>query len=163
LWQAETNSRIRIGQLSTEFRYGNYSRGWFNQYFWDDQRYWIWSSAPSGVVAYDIHTGAETIYLINCPQVCWTESRFIFSEDLSKMVVYSIAQHGTGDEGAITIYDMGTMTPVSVNVEGFGAPNIPYADYHPIALSAYNRYLVIGYDALRVWDIQNLPDAIDER
>ncbi|MFN8531242.1 MAG: hypothetical protein U0670_21785, partial [Anaerolineae bacterium] len=40
--------------------------------------------------------------------------------------------------------------------EGFAAPDITFSPDHPVALSPDHRYLVAGYDAIRVWDLQNL-------
>jgi hypothetical protein len=53
------------------------------------------------------------------------------------------------------VYDIASGQGTQVNVErnGVGA----------VALSADNRYLVMGYDALRVWDLHNLPERLEDR
>jgi hypothetical protein len=161
LWRRDTNTSYRVGQLPLD-RYWSLSRAWFNQHYWDTARGWIWGSAIGGVSAYDVNTGAEVAFFVN--HSSWTESRFVFSSDGTKVVIYSIAQYHSSGVAGVEVYDIVNMSSIQVNVEGFAAPAIPPAsDYHPVALSADNRYLVVGYDALRVWDIQNLPENIDER
>ncbi|MEP6984826.1 MAG: WD40 repeat domain-containing protein, partial [Chloroflexota bacterium] len=135
-------------------------RSWFNQYYWDMKRGWLWGSGEGGVSAYDVNTGVEVRFFQNQN---WPEARFVFSPDNTQVVVYSIAQPGSTGKGAINIYDIDSQAAVSVNVEGFAAPDIPLADYDPVALSADNRYLAVGYDAIRVWDIQNLPEKVEDR
>jgi WD40 repeat protein len=75
----------------------------------------------------------------------------------------SLSRNSSLYKHSLTVYDLATMTSTEVNVEGFAAPSIPLAKYHPVALSPDNRYLVVGHDALRVWDLQNLPTDIADR
>lgn len=138
----------------------SYTGAYFYQYWWDMERGWLWGSAAGGVIAYDLATGKRVSDFKNGG---WTESRFVLSPDGTKVVVYGIAQHGSHGQRDLTIYDLATMHATSVNVEGFVAPLTRFNGQHPVALSADNRYLVVGYDALRVWDIQNLPENWADR
>ena len=97
------------------------------------------------------------------PNGRWTFSRFVFSPDNTMVAVYAISRSGDGPKGVITIHNIASPEAISVNVEGFSAPEIPLASYHPVALSANNRYLVVGHEALRVWDVQNLPENVADR
>lgn len=160
LWQRETNQSYRVGMLPDDAFHG--SRASFNQYYWDMQRGWLWGSGPGGVSAYDVNSGEEVRLFRTRLEPTGNETRFRFSPDGSLVVVYSISQPGY-DEGGITVYDIASATPIYVNAEGFGAPSIPLADYHPVALSADNRYLIAGYNAIRVWDLQNLPENAENR
>ena len=65
--------------------------------------------------------------------------------------------------GGITIYNIDGSNPIYLNTDNFGAPYIPLTDYHPIALSPDNRYLIAAYNAIRVWDLHNLPENINDR
>ncbi len=125
-------------------------------------RGWLWGSGLGGVSAYDIHSGEEVRVYPTRVQPTGIETRFRFSPDESLVIVYSVGEPGYID-GGITVYDIDTATPTYVNAEGFGAPNIPLVDYHPVALSADNRYLIAGYDAIRVWDLQNLVENDKDR
>jgi hypothetical protein len=159
LWHCTGNIQYRLEGEETWKVYESF--GYFNQYYWDIARGWLWGRAGTGIVIYSLNNGALVNNLKNC---CWPAgSRFVFSPDNTKVAVYSIANPKTGPGAAITIYDIPTMTGTEVNVEGLAAPYIPFADYHPVALSLDNRYLVVGYDALRVWDLQNLPEAVEDR
>lgn len=160
IWQRETNQAYRVGMLPDDYFYG--SRASFNQYYWDMSRGWLWGSGPGGVAAYDVNTGEEVRLFRTRLEPTGNETRFRFSVDGTLVVVYSVSQPGY-DEGGITVYDIETGTPTYVNADGFGAPEIPLADYHPVALSADNRYLIAGYNAIHVWDIQNLPESVDDR
>ncbi len=161
IWQRESNQAYRVGLLPQNQLYPG-SRARFNQYYWDMSRGWLWGSGLGGVSAYDIRSGEEVRVYPTRLQPTGIETRFRFSPDESLVIVYSVSEPGY-IEGGITVYDIDTATPTYVNAEGFGAPNIPLADYHPIALSADNRYLIAGYDAIRVWDLQNLPENNEDR
>ncbi|HEX2618717.1 MAG TPA: hypothetical protein VHL11_01185, partial [Phototrophicaceae bacterium] len=159
LWRRETNDVVRIGgfpisDVKTKYpAYTQLSNALFNQVYWDAARGWVWGSARYGVYTYDLNTGEQTAFYSNC-EGCSAEARFLFSDDFSKVIIYSVASEGHTSEGGITVYDLATSTRIELNAEGFAAPFIPYGDYpvvHPVALSADNRYLVAGYDALRVW------------
>ncbi len=175
LWTATSNTSVRPGILppgtirwfhnerDIEYAYGRSAS--FNQYYWDLTRGWLWGSAPGGVVIYNINDGSEVAFFSNChSRYCFRlpDSRFVFSPDGKQVAVYGIAQPDT-ISGELTVYDIATKTGMAVNVENFSAPYIPFADYHPVALSPDNRYLVVGYDALRVWDLQNLPEKVEAR
>jgi WD40 repeat protein len=162
IWHRDNNHSYRI-DAPEDGQTAFFNRASFNQYYWDVARSWLWGSGPGGVSAYDITTGQEVRLFPNRQQPTLAETRFRFSDDATLIVVYGISQPGAPADGGITVYDIETAAPVYVNAEGFGAPNIPLADYHPVALSADNRYLIAGYNAIRVWDIQNLPASVDDR
>lgn len=162
IWQRDNNHSYRI-DAPEDSQAAFFNRASFNQYYWDTARGWLWGSGPGGVSAYEINTGQEVRLFPNRQQPTLAETRFRFSPDGKLVIAYGISQPGAPDSGGITIYDIETSSPIYVNAEGFGAPNIPLADYHPVALSADNRYLIAGYDAIRVWDIQNLPENVKDR
>jgi WD40 repeat protein len=160
LWNRVTNVTYAIADQATTTRYYNTSRAYFNQVYWDTARQWLWGDGVGAVIAYDLTTGSPAATFENGS---WTDTRFAFSPDNTRVIAYSIAQPASLDVGALAIYNIGTGERIDMNVEGFAAPYIPFADYHPVALSADNRYLAVGYDAIRVWDLQNLPAAIEDR
>lgn len=176
LWRRDTNTSSRIGQLplaelsTYDGRvFGSYerSRASFNEHFWDFARGWLWGSDPGGVTAYDWNTGAEVALFKSCdPNNSYCsgpETRFTFSSDNTKVVIYTVVDSYWGGKHALLLYDIASHEGIAVNVQGFASPYIPLADYHSVALSPDNRYLVAGYDALRVWDIQNLPPNFEDR
>jgi WD40 repeat protein len=55
------------------------------------------------------------------------------------------------------------MSATPVYVGDIAGAYIIEGDRHPVALSPDNRYLVVGYDALRVWDLTSLAPAFEER
>lgn len=160
IWNQTTG---RITQFASRER-SRYSSGTFNQILWDLPNNRIWSSGRGGAVVYDLSTAQEMTYYPNIEANTYLDSRFNFSPDGSKLIVYTIAYHNTySPNRGITVYDLVSGEPTIVNAGSLGAPYIPRATYHPVALSEDNRYLIAGYEVIRVWDIQNLPEAVDER
>lgn len=165
LWFANSGQSIPLDDENET----NYfvPRATFLQVYWDDARNWLWSSSGAGVVAFDISTGLQALDLRNPP---WIErqrdvpqSRFVFSVDGTKIVVYTIAENGSSDAAAVTVWDLHTMTGTPVYAGDIAGAYITSGDRHPVALSPDNRYLVVGYDALRVWDLTELPEVYEER
>ena len=85
------------------------------------------------------------------------ETRFNFSPDGSRVIVYSYYFFYPDGAGSITVYTIDTGEAQVVNAEGYAAQPIAITDNQPVALSPDNRYLVAGYDAIRVWDLTLLP------
>lgn len=131
----------------------------FFQVYWDDARRWLWGSGDSGVVAFDTQTGTQVIDFQNPPDAelfsYTTASSFAFSQDGSKVIVSGQSNVFGYERPAMTVYDIASGTSTQVNVERNGAG--------AVALSPDNRYLVMGYDAIRVWDLQNLPEKVEDR
>jgi WD40 repeat protein len=166
LWFGAEDRLVRVGGAEGEFRWRDGTRAYFNQVEWDLPNNRIWASGFGGAVAYDLSTGLETAFYPACrPEAnCALEARFFFSDDGSRIVVYGIQNRDRGNErNGIAVYTLNDGVGTYVNSEIFSAPYIPFADYHHVALSADNRYLIAGYDAIRVWDIQNLPEAFEDR
>lgn len=158
LWHSTTNTLQPVGEASHGSRL--FSGALFNQYDWDFGRGVLWGSARDGVIAYDFNSGAEKF---SFPAGRGVEGRFIFSDDRSKIVIYGTPDPIGGWLTRVGVYDIATGGGTEVNVESFLFPRVPYIGDAPIALSPDNRYLVIGYNALRVWDLQNLSLTIQER
>ncbi len=145
------------------------ANGMFKNVFWDDERNWLWVSGKLGVVVYDRSNGAEIRTFRNPTWVSiWAKYQghlWQFSPDKSLVIIYSHENSGYSD--ALTIYDIDRFIAYDINVEGY----IPSAFQRPractgltsFALTPDNRYLVMGYTTLRVWDIQNLPEAYEDR
>lgn len=153
IWYPESNTRVDLQITGVNPN--------LFQVDWDDARGWVWGSGDCGVTAFDVHTGVQTISFKNLPvgkerNWCWgTSSRFAFSPDHSKVIVYGQLTPDNRTYPAMTVYDIasGVGTQVNVELNGEGA----------VALSPDNRYLVMGYTALRVWDLASLPPQIEDR
>ncbi len=160
LWHSATNQLITIQPYSQD--YINRNLPDMAQVYWDDSRGWVWMSGGGGILAFDINTGIQQASFENYPfnrqlyrEHITTVSYFTFSPDGTKVVAHG-QRYTLGDEApAMTVYDIASGQGTQVNVErnGVGA----------VALSADNRYLVMGYDALRVWDLHNLPEQPEDR
>lgn len=126
---------------------------------WDDARSWVWSSGIGGVSAFDVHSGARVREFSNpswlAPDRWVTMSSFLLSVDRTHMVVYGHWDFTLRIKPAITVYDIATGIGVQVNPELNGAGTV--------ALSPDNRYLTTSYTAIRVWDLQNLPENVEDR
>jgi len=182
LWRSDTNVAVRLAGLPIEPEFkptrGTYffsfkrNPGLFGQYYWDTPRSWIWSNDLGSVVAYDINTAALVASFRadisnSYASDPWIESGFVLSEDKSKVVAYStMERNGPGpayERRGMTVYDIASGQGIGVNVEGLASPSVAYTGYHHVALSPDNRYLVSGINALRVWDLQNLPTNFADR
>lgn len=162
IWRRDTNQSYRVGQ-ETRVYYSSRQRARFNLYYWDMARGLLWGSGIGAVTAYDLNTGQQVRFYPAGIDVSGVEVRFRFSADNTLAIVYGTEEVGYLRGDGIVVYDIATSTPIYVNDENFGAANLGLSDQHPVALSADNRYLIAGFDAIRVWDIQNLPENIDER
>lgn len=140
--------------LFDRFRHGNAMR----YYEWDMARGQLlvnfWENAGY-LMIYDMNTAAILATLSN-PEVCSpTGLYYAKSADDHYLIVYTIR----GDPTCVTVYHRDTGTIVAqVNVERFTA-----LDVEQMALSPDGHYLAIGIQALRVWDLWNLPELFEER
>lgn len=140
--------------LFPRFRYGNAMR----YYAWDMERGQLlvnfWENAGY-LMIYDIHTAAVRAAITH-PEVCSpTGVYYTESTDQRYLIVYTIR----GEPACAMIYDQETGAIVAeVNAERLTA-----LDERQITLSPDGRYLVIGIQALRVWDLWNLPDTFEQR
>lgn len=127
---------------------------------WDDARNWLWSNGIDGIIAYDRSTGSAVYSFFSPPWAreldgypAWRS--YFFSADFSRIVIYHIP--GSGLHAGATVWDIDRRAAFPVNVEGYIRSN------DTIALSPDNRYLVIGDTAIRVWDLDNLTTAYEDR
>lgn len=129
----------------------------FRSAIWDDHHNWIWSTGPTGVVAFDRNTGLVVNSYPNPPwdgghYDFWYGHHFFFSEDKSHIVVYFQARSAAG----LTVWDVGQHRAYPIPANYLGS-------YAAVALSPDNRYLAVGGLAIRVWDLQNLEPAYEDR
>jgi WD40 repeat protein len=134
--------------------YGNYMHFWE----WDMARgqlltsFWLNSGY---LMIYDINTGA-TLATIGTPEGC-VPSRLSYtrSADDRYLLVYAFR----GNPACVMVYDRDTGTVVAeVNAELRSA-----AAAEQIAISPDGRYLIIGRQVLRVWDLSALPEKFEDR
>ncbi len=143
-----------------------YNAGNFNQVLWDLEANRIWTSSSGSVLIYDLTTGGTVSTYSNTGSLFSDETRFLFSPDGTRLITYApdlggIAQYNTS--GELTIHDLRLGETTTVNTQRFTArPNVD-PNKHAVALSPNNRYLAAGYDAIRVWDLKNLPESKAER
>lgn len=152
LWYPDSNQLIEL-QI-------NHPEGEINlfQTFWDDARGWLWSSGEGGVVAFNIATGEQVGNYINLPESTLyygTRSYFTFSPDFSKVIVHGQHDFLNWIVPALSVYDIASGVGVALNPELNAAGEV--------ALSPDNRYLIMNYSAIRVWDLQNLPENLEDR
>jgi WD40 repeat protein len=171
LWNLATGQDLSLRSVNDWSDNELYPR-WttFFQVYWDDARDWLWVSALEGVVAFSLQTGADSAFFPNPP---WggsyygvmdaPPSCFVFSPDGTKVVVYTVAEHGSSRAAVVTIWDIATMTSTAVPTGDIAAPYITSGDASPVALSPDNHFLAVGYDAIRVWDLTALASAYEDR
>jgi hypothetical protein len=158
LWYPENNSII---QLENETDWQTPRMSLF-QVEWDDVRGWVWSSGMGSVVAFNTQTGARTAAFWNAPNTrsyynyyTATASFFTFSPDRTLVVAHGQQSSDGWTEAAITVYDIATGASIEVNPELNAAGMI--------AVSPDNRYLTMSYTAVRVWDLQQLAEDVEDR
>jgi hypothetical protein len=139
LWRLDTN---QVFQLSSE------GRPDFNQVFWDYERGQFFVSGWGGVISYDMQNGG-TRFIFTRPNDGPT--LFIVSEDRSKLVAFTRNSKLDG----LAIWDIDTQTSSLINVEF----QTPFSE-NMVALSWDNRYLVLGYDALRFGISKTCPPIL---
>ena len=76
-------------------------------------------------------------------------------------MIYSGAGGSYND--AVTVWNIHTLTPYDINVEGYGNPYSRNPACPTLAISPDNRHLVIASTTIRVWDLWNLPEIFEDR
>ncbi|MEL6149878.1 MAG: hypothetical protein AAFR56_09660 [Chloroflexota bacterium] len=156
IFTPSTGQFTRIEGLTGNFEE---NAGNFNQVFWEPGTNRIWSSGVSGIPVYDLNSGERVAYYTS-----GTPAYFAFSPDRTHLITYvPEANLRFPAFGSVRVYNLQTGEAQAVNVEGFAARLNADPNRHAVALSLDNRYLAAGYDAIRVWDLQNLPAAEAER
>jgi WD40 repeat protein len=82
---------------------------------------------------------------------------FTLSTDGIRVIVYTVRLQTESGAG-VTVWERGTGNNIQVDANTDGTS---YTER--IALSPDARYLVIGGNNLRVWDLQNLPEKLNDR
>ncbi len=152
LWTVGQEATAKL----TEFRgYDYISR-------WDAEHGEVWLlptsyyySAP-GVTVYSRTTGEKVGYYDN-PAGQSAQIGFTLSADGSRVIVYTVRLQTTSGAG-VTVWERGTTNNVQVDANNDGTSYV-----ERIALSPDAHYLVIGGNNLRVWDLQNLPENLNDR
>lgn len=157
IWHPDRNHLVRLD--TTRISQAPYIWPNFEQVYWDDHRRWVWISSNRGVIAFNIESGAQTANYFNPfgGEQSWraTDSSFTFSPDHSKVIVHGQDTWNGYTNPGLSVYDIETGNGLAVNPELNGAGNV--------AMSPDNRYLVMTYTAVRVWDLHNLPEAVEDR
>jgi WD40 repeat protein len=107
------------------------------------------------LMIYDLNTGAQIAALGN-PEGCSpSPTQFARSVDDHFLLVYPMK----GDPACVTVYNQESRAVVAqVNAELRAAE-----EPGQIAISPDGRYLVIGRQVLRVWDLTNQPEEMADR
>jgi hypothetical protein len=152
LWTVGQEKSVKL----TDFRGDDYTSRWDA----DHNEVWVlptsyYYSAP-GVTVYSRSTGEKVGYYDN-PAGKSAQIGFTLSADGSRVMVYTVRLQGEVGAG-VTIWERGTQNNVQVDANTDGTS---YTER--IALSPDARYLVIGGNNLRVWDLQNLPTKLSDR
>jgi hypothetical protein len=139
----------------------------FQTVYWDNARNWLWTTGWNGVVAYDRNSGQSVRSFFNPP---WDHGLFepmsghgfAFSDDGSHVIVYVTG----GTVNSLTVWNIDQYIPFAINVDEF-VPSSRRSSTGECSrrfdLSPDNRYLVVGFRALRIWDLQNLEPAYEDR
>lgn len=129
---------------------------------WDNERGEVWILPYShyysadGVTVFDRSSGQQVGYYDN-PAGDSSQVGFTLAAEGSRVIVYTM-RSGHGGEAGVTVWERGTEQHIDLNAGTDGS------DYQArIALSPDNRYLAIGGNNLRVWDLVNLPAALADR
>ena len=130
--------------------------------YWDDDRNWLFMAGSNGVVAFDRNSGQVARLLLNLPWTLYGRylNKYFLSDDEAFAVIYVTS--GTVDY--LTVWDINSYQSYPVHVDGF-VPLSRCRDRSTtsVDLSPDNRYLAIGFRAIRVWDLQNLEPAYEDR
>jgi WD40 repeat protein len=158
IWDAITNNIVMLSYApGIKWRSPN-----LDYIYWDYERNQFIINGFPGVMIFDLISGAERGLFTTGGTARYEQegqaSVFKLSDDGSKLIVFSDPTTPHSSRGSLTIWDLNNLTGTQVNVERRAALST-----NLVALSPDNRHLVIGYDALRVWDIQNLPENVEDR
>jgi hypothetical protein len=145
LWHIGTDATIELS------RHGYPD---FNEVYFDYGRRQFYVSGWAGAVAFDMQSG-EQRQIYTRPHD--GPSSFIVSDDRSLLIVFTRIRAGYDFEG-LTVWNLNTLENVQLQVED----TLP-GGANEIQLSLDNRYLVVRYNDLRVWDLQTVPDSFADR
>ncbi|MDX2139696.1 MAG: WD40 repeat domain-containing protein [Chloroflexota bacterium] len=117
-------------------------RDWSYHIYWDFTRGQVYIPTQRGVAAFDIETGVMRYFLQGASYFSISaDGRYLFA-------------------GGVTIWDLDRAEIVARLITPY--PTLDYLGSH-IAISPDERYLVMGYNVIRVWDLASLPAAIEDR
>ncbi len=165
IWRALNNSTTLLTYpAGIEYYYRSPN---LNTVYWDYARNQIITSGNPGAIAFDMSSGAErfvynpvylTQELSRDEQFYSLDSTIEVSHDGKLLIVFTDPTSSDRSRDArLAVWDLNTNEGIDLNV--VGAPG----SWDRIALSPDNRYLVIGYEYLRVWDLHNLAESYEER
>lgn len=155
LWHIPTG---RIVPLDTPALFSDDGR-FFLQVHWDftrGQLLAVSAGDPTAVRAYDLATGA---LLARYDNPAASVAGFVLSPDDSTIAVFthvqdsvSVLGESLGKFAGATVWNRDTQQQVRIEHAFMGL--------YPtqVAISPDNRYLVVGFTALNVWDLQNLTE-----
>jgi WD40 repeat protein len=118
-----------------------------------------WYGGNGGVIVYDLISGQNIAYYDNKDRSAPVD--YLLSNDNRYIVVFSDESDiGSGERGkaGVTIWDRDNSSYVQIDVGERAAYST-----REIAISPNNRYLVIGKDALRIWDLETLSANVEDR
>jgi hypothetical protein len=155
LWYPNTNQLVLLEDDSEQF----VVEPTLFQVEWDEARNWVWTSGISGIAAFDGQSGLRTIDFPNPPEIkrsyVGTSTFFTFSPDRTHVIAHGQRDVQNWMTPMMTVYDIASGIGVQVNPER-------NAD-GKVALSPDNRYLIMSYSAIRVWDLNNLAADVADR
>ncbi|MBI1280744.1 MAG: hypothetical protein GC179_21650 [Anaerolineaceae bacterium] len=152
LWTVGQEKSIKL----TDFRGDDYISQWDTAHgeVWVLPTSYYYSAA--GVTVYSRSTGEKVGYYDN-PAGQSAQIGFTLSADGGHVLVYTVRLQSESGAG-VTVWERGTKNNIQVDANTDGTS---YAER--IALSPDGRYLVIGGNNLRVWDLQKLPTKLSDR
>ena len=155
VWDASSNQTVLLtyanrGQTSYQ---GIFT---YPSVYWDYQRGQVIVSGWTGAYAFDMRTGAER-YFFTAHEAnrfgyggCYISCGFSVSADNTTLFVE--------DSSAVGVWNLDTLESNHVDIRlktGYLRDRI--------AISPDGRYLVIARAMIRVWDLYNLPENLEER
>jgi hypothetical protein len=153
LWQPYSNLRTQLSTHSMD--------SWWAEIAWDTSRGKLFvlsnfynTIGDLQVDVFDYHTGAKLASVGTASVSDFQLLGFTLANDGSRLIVFPRHVY----HASITVWDSDTGEQFQVDAAKDGAPS---ADH--VALSPDNRYLVVGRYFIRVWDLQNLPEKLEDR
>jgi WD40 repeat protein len=146
LWNVPTNGWSLLNQPGND---GNF----YSYFTWDlgrGQLLAVPRDAGYAVRAYDLATGQIAATFDSGTQAAPVS--YTLSDDRSKIAVFTSEDervHDIGESG-LAVWDRNSGTKITLNPETLSAVWVSQVRFSPD-----NRYLVIGRDTIRVWDLQN--------
>ncbi|MEO8609289.1 MAG: WD40 repeat domain-containing protein [Chloroflexota bacterium] len=146
LWNVPANKWTHLTEA------GDYNN-FFSYFTWDMARGQLLAvPADSGyaVRAYDLATGQIVATFDTGTQAAPVS--YALSDDRSKIAVFTSEDERIYDhrDSGLAVWDRNTNSKITLNPESLSAVWVSQVRFSPD-----NHYLVIGRDAIRVWDLQN--------